>query len=236
MNLYVSLRCEFSPKRQGFTLVELLATVAIIGVLASLILTATGNIRVAGNKAKCISNQRQIGLALHNYASEHRGEFPPTTHSSGSFRKDKSWIYELAPFIENVDEVRICPADPPKRQERIRKMNATSYSLNDLVFDDYQYNSFLKIPKPTKTLLLFIISEDRTPSQTRDHIHGGQWNTWIEVLNDIEVDRHRMGGRASDRLSGSANYLYADGHVENISASDFKANLDKSINPAKVPE
>jgi len=36
-------------------------------------------------------------------------------------------------------------------------------------------------------------------------------------------------------MKGSANYLYADGHVENISAKAFKNIFDQGINPAAVP-
>ena len=209
--------------------------IAIMGVLAGLIGSAVGSARVAANKAKCISNQRQIGLALMSYANEHDGEFPPTTHTTGAAHKERSWIFELAPFLGNVDEVRVCPADPPARQKRIRDMKATSYLLNDLVFDSYEHNRMIKIPYPSRTLLLCIVSENRAPSLTRDHIHGDEWISWKAALNDIEPDRHRSGARASNRLKGASNYLYADGHVENIAARDFKALFDRGINPAKVP-
>lgn len=209
--------------------------IAIIGVLAGLIGAVAGNARVAANRAKCLSNQRQIGLALFSYANEHDGEFPPTTHTTGSWRKERSWIFELAPFLDKVNEIRICPADPPARQKRIRDMNATSYLLNDLVFDNADFNHLNKIPRPSKTLLLAICSESRAPSITRDHIHGDEWTTYNAALNDIEADRHRSGGRAQNRLKGSANYLFADGHTENISAADFKLLFDKGINPAVVP-
>lgn len=216
-------------------MVELLVVIAIIGVLTGLVGAALGSARVGANKAKCLSNQRQIGLALMSYANEHDGEFPPTTHTTGSMHKERSWIFELAPFLENVDEIRLCPADPPARQKRIRDLQATSYLLNDLVFDSYDHNRMIKIPYPSRTLLLCILSESRAPSLTRDHIHGDEWTSWIAALNDIEPDRHRSGPRASNRLKGSANYLYADGHVENTSASEFKTLFDRGINPAAVP-
>lgn len=121
-----------------------------------------------------------------------------------------------------MDEIRVCPADPPARQKRILDRNATSYVLNDLVFDTHPYNNLFRIPRPSKTMLVFILNEDRAPSLTRDHIHGGEWSTWQAALNDIEPDRHRPGKRSEDRLKGSANYLYADGHAKNISAGEFR--------------
>ena len=115
-------------------------------------------------------------------------------------------------------------------------MGATSYVLNDLVFDDYEFNRLLKIPCPSRTIHLFILSERRVPSTTRDHIHGAEWTSWTAALNDIEPDRHRVGARAPDRMRGSANYLFADGHVENHAARDFKTIFDQGINPASVPK
>lgn len=223
------------PRLSAFTLVELLAVVAIIAVLAILAASGAGTVRAAANKAKCLSNQRQIGLALINYANENGSEFPPTTHTTGPFGKGKSWIFELAPYLDDSDAVRVCPADPPERQKRIRAMGATSYVLNDLVFDSYDYNRLVKIPRPSKTLLISILSEKRAPSLTRDHIHGDEWNTWGAALNDIEPDRHRSGARAPDRMNGSSNYLFADGHAENITAREFKARFDAGINPAAIP-
>lgn len=219
---------------QGFTLVELLAVIAILGVLVALASPVVGKARSAAQQSKCLSNQRQIGTALHGYANDHDGEFPPTTHTTGSFRKERSWIFQLADYLEDVDAIRVCPADPPKRQQQILKAGATSYVLNDLVFDDYEFNRLLKIPYPSRTILLFILSESRAPSTTRDHIHGAEWTSWTTALNDIEPDRHRAGARAPDRMGGSANYLFADGHVENRTAEDFKSLFDKGINPAAV--
>ncbi len=219
-------------KYPGFTLVEALVAIAIIALLALILIPVVSSGMMVANRSVCASNQRQIGTALQLYATEHDGEFPQSSHS---IRKEKAWIYGLESYLENVDEVRVCPADPAERQEDILRRNATSYILNDLVFDRLEHHNLFKLPNPSRTLLLCVLSEDRTPSLTRDHIHGDEWISWYSMLSDIEPDRHRTGERSKERTTGSSNYLYADGHVETIDAGDMKRLIDSGVNPAIPP-
>ena len=69
-------RAEISDGRQGFTLIELLVVLAIVALLASLILPALASAKEAGRRARCISNLRQIGIAIQAYAVDHHGEIP----------------------------------------------------------------------------------------------------------------------------------------------------------------
>jgi prepilin-type N-terminal cleavage/methylation domain-containing protein/prepilin-type processing-associated H-X9-DG protein len=60
----------------AFTLIELLVTVAIIGILASLLLTALAAAKEKAWRAQCLNNLKQVGIAVEVYAQDHGGRLP----------------------------------------------------------------------------------------------------------------------------------------------------------------
>ncbi len=89
-------------QKTGFTLVELLVVIAIIAILVSLLLPAVNSAREAARRIQCINNQRQLGLASHNYLSANR-TFPPGLTA----QKDTNWygysmFTYMLPFIEET--------------------------------------------------------------------------------------------------------------------------------------
>lgn len=89
---------------RGFTLVELLVVITIIGILIALLLPAVQAAREAARRAQCTNNLKQFGLAVHNYADVHK-VFPPkrsgpfgscTTGNNGA---GSGWM-RLLPFYE----------------------------------------------------------------------------------------------------------------------------------------
>ena len=243
----VSQRNEWdTPSRHAFTLVELLVALAVIGILIGLLLPAVQKAREAARRTQCANNLKQIGLALHMHCNTYKGNFPRSTHGTMDF--ERTWIYTLAPFMENVDSVRICPEDP-RGQEKLENQG-TSYILNEYICEpgvDAAMNiNFLQ--STSRTIVVFTASDSRGTAITEDHTHSRNWfrnptsATWSRIVSDIQPDRFSgppKGSLAAMRATGHANYLFADGHVELISAQQIKTWADEGMNfaiPSLCPE
>jgi len=73
-----------SHRRKGFTLIELLVVIAIIGILAAMVFPVFARARESARKAVCLSNVKNIALAIQMYLSDNNDTLPPTDHNQAA--------------------------------------------------------------------------------------------------------------------------------------------------------
>jgi prepilin-type processing-associated H-X9-DG protein/prepilin-type N-terminal cleavage/methylation domain-containing protein len=205
-----------STKQAAFTLVELLTVLAIIATLTTLGLAATRGVSEKTKTARCLNDLRQVGVAVQLYVGDNSGRFPNTSHQGVA----ASWTNTLADFLKTNFLGRCCAV--PKHRSRL------TYAWNDSLADAQGYGVTAPAFRSPSTTM--VVAELAT-NLTGEHFHfsgtrgGASRITPNQFRGEVNVTCH----------GSSANYLFADGHVENLSTNEVHRRLTQADSSFLVP-
>jgi len=107
--------------RRGFTLIELLVVIAIIAILAAILFPVFAKAREKARQASCLSNMKQVSLAIVQYAQDYDEMMVPSALSAFNYISPDGtpinvtppsamlWMYMVYPYVKNV-QVFNCPS------------------------------------------------------------------------------------------------------------------------------
>ena len=217
-------------RQAAFTLIELLVVIAIIAVLAAIAVPAYSGMMAGSKASKCLSNMRQIGVAMIGYTGENNGAFPvdPTG--------ENSWAKYLGPYFPTregadvgtvKDAVFRCPAEtnlPPSDFQNSVNHYIATYAIFKGNNQQSGANRLVAVQNPSQTLLLV---DGRLNPANNSGYNCNTACTHNAYNSDCgQSDPTKTTSVAFRHKNIAMNALYVDGHVGTISWSS-RTNVTK---------
>jgi len=206
---------------RGFTLIELLVVIAIIAILAAILFPVFAKAREKARQSSCQSNEKQLSLAFHQYASDYDEKYPGP-NLGANCNAGSAWggmgVHAVLPYVKNV-QVYTCPSrsNPPGFGTCCAAWTRTALPQSC-------YKENCNLPQPALALAdiirpaeLYFLGESRGGNFWRPRNDGAG------TCDDGLMSPHNEG----------LNIAFADGHVKWVKES--RAHGAKAIINTYLP-
>jgi len=223
------------PHRTAFTLVELLVVIAIVALLVAILMPTLGKARVASDRVRCSSNQRQLVHAVVMYANDFRGAMPfcnclqfEIIRGFKGWRLD-GWLYAAAIGQQSPADIEVgglwrylsthgvyrCPADDGPF-DGINLLS--SYRMNHTVAADFDYHPQLARFRGDAFLFWEFDGTSLAPP----------------TFGQVGGDAHPSNGITA-RHGQVAPIASIDGHVETLTRGEFEEEAARNPGRLRCP-
>lgn len=198
------------PKVSGFTLVELLCTIALVAILVAILFPASSSILARTKQTRCAAQLRQVHQVIALYANDHDQYFPPTYGSLVDPSATWWWYQETSPLAAYIDAaswatITICPLNRtkevvPSKSHVKGYPYVVNYNVMATTGKSYKLRKGASLPALSTIVLM------------ADSVPGSSWG-W--GFDNTDPANPTFGGfpRLSNAHQGKANILWCDGHV-----------------------
>lgn len=232
--------------RAAWTLMEMLVVICVVGLLSALILTAVTQARTHAHRTQCASNVRQLGLLLNQFVTDHK-VYPLAInwgfHLGEHPEMGRSWNEALAGKYTAKTSLWDCPSAsrpdtfPSADGYEDYGYNSQGFAINGtngLPVSGTDWNglggnalAMFDLANPPKPILESEVVQPSEMIALGDGMVG-----WKDTIRDgthvlgrttQAVEFHGSSARSRKRHQGSANIVFADGHLERISLESLFA-------------
>jgi prepilin-type N-terminal cleavage/methylation domain-containing protein/prepilin-type processing-associated H-X9-DG protein len=257
-----SLDTKVSRRRSGFTLIELLVVIAIIAILAAILFPVFAQAREKARQATCLSNQKQIGLAILMYTQDFDETFPvanypapPSVEAGFDANSRLHWYSLVEPYIKGGytrptanlrKSIYVCP-DYPGTTRAFGTSPNYSYVINsNLAPPRAQNPDSPDIPPDWMNQSPSTLASVTAPAQVVLTSEGAGQRVYSPGNDTGDYPYYPAYAAGKDtsltyvyarvRHNGGADYLLADGHAKWFRAPNpsFISTDDNYLNDVPV--
>lgn len=218
---------DIGRKSSGFTLVEMLCTIALVAILVAMLFPAYSAIMAKTKQARCASQLRQVHQVIALYANDHDQYYPPTYGSLVDPSATWWWYQDTSPLADYIgadswSAITICPLN---RTAQVITSNShvkgyayvVNYNVMATTGNSYKLRKLTYIPLPSSIILM------------ADSVAN---STWGWGFDNTDPANPTYGGfpRMCNTHQGKANILWCDGHVTSQNLNTLAPKNSMNIN------